>query len=110
MQKKPIQLIECNVLGSTYYINMASIIYLESHGHHLTITTISAEYAIRSTLKNFLARLDDKIFYQVHQSYAININYLVAFSHKEVTLQSNKKIPIGRKFKLEFMCAMQDFV
>lgn len=110
MITKPPQLIECHVRGAVHYINIDSIIYFESKGHQLIITTINAQYVIRNSIPKFLAYLDATIFHQVHQSYAINVNYLIAFSSKEINLRGNYQIPIGRKYKDNFVVEMNKFL
>lgn len=105
-----VQLLECQVKGTTYYINVASIIYVESRGHHLHIMTVNAEYVIRNTLKNFYQALPQTIFHRVHQSYLFNLNYLIAFSPQEINLQGNYQIPIGRKYRQAFVEKMSKLV
>ena len=110
MEKQPLQLIECHVSGATYYINIASIIYLESQGHYLRIITENASYVIRHTLKNFIKNLDAKSFYQIHQSFVIHLKFIESVSHQEVLLKGDYHVPIGRKYKESFLTEIHKYL
>lgn len=57
------------------YIDIDKIIYLSCKDSITTVHTASAKYETRTTLKEFLRRLEKHNFFQTHKSYAINRNY-----------------------------------
>lgn len=61
---------------------------------------------VSRTMKDFLAKLDAKMFVRVHKSFAINLHYLSQFDVKEemyVLLKDGKRISISRRKKKDFL-------
>lgn len=54
--------------------------------------------------KDVLIALDGKLF-QCHRSYAVNLDLVISFTNDSITL-SNKRIPLGTKYKNAFLECM----
>ncbi len=87
-----------------YIINFDDIVYIQSSGNNAQIFTSGENYHCKSTLKSILERLDESIFYQVHKSIIVNIDYVDKISesdrgHLEVTLSNREKLKMCGNLK-----------
>ncbi len=79
-------------------IRFNELLWIKSEGNYLELYCSGGKkHLIRSTLKDFLNRLPDTIFLQVHKSYAVNINHIEAIEYSHIVI-GNKTIPVGRLF------------
>jgi DNA-binding LytR/AlgR family response regulator len=79
-------------------IRFSELLWIKSEGNYLELYCNGGKkHLIRSTLKDFLNRLPDSIFLQVHKSYAVNISHIEAIEHSHMTV-ANNSIPVGRLF------------
>lgn len=92
------------------HIPIDSIIYIESHEHQLTIHSKKEVYYDSSSLTGFLQKLQSINFIQIHKSYIINFDYLKGIDKGEVLLIENIKLPIGRKYKNNFIEKYQEYL
>lgn len=53
---------------------------------------------VRSTLKDFVEHIDQKIFLRIHRSYSVNINLIDYIFPAELSIQGFK-VPIGKSYK-----------
>ncbi len=80
-------------------IKFSDIIILESEHIYLEITTINgSKYSMRSSLNEFLEKIELNYIFRVHKKYAINLNYLESFNSEEVVVKGIQ-IPLGASFK-----------
>lgn len=63
-------------------VPLVHICFLEKMGRKIRIKTPTKEYVCRDSIKNMMNRLDDH-FYQVHQSYVVNMNHIESVEAKE---------------------------
>jgi len=87
-----------NVDKSFHKIVFEELIYLESDRNYVTVVTKNQKLSYIDSLKNWMERLPDGIFIQVHKSYIINVHYAEKISGNEIYVNGNK-LPIGRVYK-----------
>jgi len=80
----------------TIKIVVDSILYAKKEDHYLHIYTQNGVKMIRSTVKEFLQKVN-KNFIQVHRSYIVNINHVEGFSSKKVQV-NNTEIPLSSTY------------
>ncbi len=85
--------------NKTYKINPNEIQYIEGMREYIKIYTDQENIITKSSLTSFLEKLPTDIFLRVHKSFIINTNRVRAFSASSMEV-GNKKIPIGRSYKI----------
>lgn len=53
-------------------------------------------------LKDWLNKLDAQIFFQIHKSFVLNLNYISEFSKKDIYLMDGTCLPLSRNYKNDF--------
>lgn len=86
------------------YINVASIIYLESINKYTKITTTTGEYVSTNTIGKFQYLIENYSFFQIHRSFIINLNNVSRYESAGIIIMSDKKeVPISRSVKNDFL-------
>ncbi|MDO5971054.1 LytTR family DNA-binding domain-containing protein [Flavivirga aquimarina] len=80
----------------------SEVIYIKSDSYYTEVTTLEKTYISNDSLKQWLEKLDNNYFCQVHKSYLINIQHLIKVSGNIIHL-TNTSLPLGRAFKKYFM-------
>lgn len=62
--------------GSYSFIDPNSIYYIHSDGNYCIVRTQEKQDHVHLTLKSILTRYTGKLFFQVHKSYIVNLNYV----------------------------------
>ncbi|GAB7255706.1 LytR/AlgR family response regulator transcription factor [Polaribacter sp. OB-PA-B3] len=83
-------------------IAVSSIFYIEAFGDYVKIYLEKEFLLTSSTFKNILTLLPQKKIIQVHKSFAINLERVHILEGNQILIQS-RKIPIGLKFKNNFL-------
>ena len=93
--------------GYAYHkVFFKDIIYLESDGNYVTIQLQThKKVLIRSTLKDFTAQSEQKIFLRVHRSYLVNIHKIEEVFPSIITI-NGYKIPVGKSYKKAIYTAL----
>jgi DNA-binding LytR/AlgR family response regulator len=91
-----------NVDKTLHKIETNSIIYLESSRNYVTVITDKKKLSYIDSLKNWVNKLPNNQFIQVHKSFIINRAYVEKISGNEIYVQGTR-IPIGRSFKQELL-------
>jgi len=81
-----------------YRISFNDIQYIKVDNVYLEVFTSDNTFLVRSTLKDYLAKLPSDIFYRAHKSYVVNLNYIQAINIKDIVV-SKRTIPISKDFK-----------
>ena len=94
------------------FLTLKDIMWCEAEGNYTTFYFVDGTKKVASkTLKLFEAQLPESIFYKVHKSNIININYVKEY-HKEeggyLILKDNTKIAIARRRKEDFLKTLQE--
>lgn len=84
------------VRKDTYYVKIRAedIQYIKADGNYLDIVSKEDKFIVRSTLKAFAEQLDEKMFLQVHKSYIINLDKIIAIAYDHVVVHT-EKIPLS---------------
>lgn len=78
------------------------IYYLEAFGDYVKIHLEDKFVLTNSTLSNIFKKLTDTDFKQVHKSFIVKMVKIQAIEGNLILLK-NAKIPIGQKYRLEFI-------
>jgi len=90
---------------SSKFISVDSITYIEAQGDYTRVCTKeNVKGIMHHTMKKWVERLPEKIFYQLHRSYIVNINHIEelvkgANNKYEAHLKfCNKTVPISKNY------------
>ncbi len=86
--------------GSTVQLMPRNISYMESHLHEVHIHEVGRIWSLHGKLSELTKRMPIQ-FLRVHQSYLVNMDYIVKFTKQEIVLQDGSRIPISRARQLE---------
>ncbi len=90
-------------------IKLSDILFIKTEGNYLELYAIDGKkYLIRSTMHYFSSFLTDKNFFQTHQSYIINLNFMEEFSPAHVKIQTHE-IPLSKSRREELFSKMRTF-
>ncbi len=100
-QEKPLIIKDALFVKDKFsYIKLVidEIRYIKSDGNYLEIYSgASKPVLIRTSMGNFIARLDSEYFYRVHKSYIINLRHLTRLDANSLTI-SNDVIPVSKNY------------
>ena len=68
---------------------------MESQLHKINIVLKNKQYQCTERLDYFSDQLGQK-FLKCHKSYVVNIDYILEFCSKEITLITGEKIPVSK--------------
>lgn len=85
-----------------YRIDQRNIIYLQSAGKIITIHTTQGNHQYYGKLSESLNQLNSNCFFCVHQSFIININYVMEYQANELLMSDFTRIPISQSRRIEF--------
>jgi DNA-binding LytR/AlgR family response regulator len=81
-------------------VEFNDIIYCKAEGTYSRIYFQNSSILVSKVLKCFESILPHDIFFRIHRSYIININYVIGFNTKKVFFKnSNISIPVARRRK-----------
>ncbi|NOY38361.1 MAG: response regulator transcription factor [Chlorobi bacterium] len=73
------------------------IMWIQTYGNYLILFCQDEKHMIRTSMKDFLAKLPPGKFLQVHRSHTVNIKYIDQVEYHQIHI-GTEKIPIGRSF------------
>lgn len=107
MKKQSFERILLHTQEGISIIPKQNIIRLESDGNYTTIFTNTGHKHLSSNnLKYYEDILPEPPFFRVHQSHIVNIDFIIKILKEDsgyVVIDNNKKIPIARRRKDEFL-------
>lgn len=76
--KQPIvaEKLAVHIDDEVFYLDPVDILYIYSQEKQVKIVTKNKTYAVNGTLKDFEARLSSFLFFRIHKSYLVNLNYV----------------------------------
>ncbi len=83
-------------------ISTHNILFVEAFGDYVKIHLADNFILTNSTFTNIYESLPQTIFIRTHKSFAINIEKMNSINGNQITINSHT-IPIGQKFKSEFL-------
>lgn len=88
-----------NFKEGTKKVSLERLIYIESRLHKLEFYIMGdsiSKYSLYSTLNEMEKRLENHNFIRIHQSYLVNMRYIVKVSRYEVELNNGIKLEIPK--------------
>ena len=91
--------------GKVIFIKPAEIHWVAASGNYVTLHIEQDSHFVRTTINDFLSRLDPERFVRIHRSTVVNLNRvqeLLPWSRgtQFLKLKDGTKLPIGRAFRL----------
>ncbi len=77
-----------------YYVSFGDILFLESYGRKIKMSTMSGSYEFYGKLKELMKKLPDH-FLMIHQSYIVNKMYVFRYTYETVELTNGATLPIS---------------
>ena len=90
------------VLKDKTVINLAEVIFIESMDHNLTYHFKNRKITERQTIKEFLEKVTNENFIQVHKSFIVNKEYIVTIEYNKISMTNGIIVPFSRTFKARF--------
>lgn len=92
----------------TILLDPLKIKYICASGYYAEIYTEENKYVLRESLKQLIKLLNQKIFFRIHRSAIVNINYIQEIVHSDysemdVRMKDNKLIRVSKSNKKEFL-------
>lgn len=87
-----------NVDKTHHKIVLDELLYIESDRNYITVVTQTQKLSYLESLKNWIEKLPEEQFVQVHKSFIVNRKKIDRISGNELFIDAHK-IPIGRTFK-----------
>lgn len=75
------------------------ITMLEAYGNYVKLWQGDMMTLVSSTLKQLLQALPNQHFIQVHKSFIVNKNKIIAVGHEQVRLVGEQNVKIGKSYK-----------
>lgn len=84
-------------------ISMNRIVYIESNLHKLQFCVLESDYVsytLSSTLNAIEGRFEENRFVRIHQSFLVNLNFIVSIANYKAYLQNGLMLPVAKnRFK-----------
>lgn len=78
---------------------LSNVTLCEAYGNYVKLWQGDDMILVRSTLKQLLHKLPEQQFMQVHKSYIVNVNHVIAVDAEFVRLKEELVVKIGKTFK-----------
>ncbi len=92
-EKSEVLSLQCS--GGVINVRVSDIIYLESNRHELILYLNEGRQHVWMKLEEMMPQLPD-YFLRIHQSFAVNANYIQKFGAMNVILMDGKELSISR--------------
>jgi len=90
-----------------HFLKIKDIVFLKAAANYtIFITANNEKIMVSKTLKEFEELLPDTLFFRIHQSYILNIQFIKKFLKEDggyALLDNGKKLPIARRKKEAFL-------
>lgn len=108
--KKQLFKLAIPTLDGLFFYDINDIIYLEANSNYTNIfLTDKIKITASKTLKEFEELLPEDIFFRVHHSYLINLNYIKRYikgDGGQIELKNGTYVDVSRRKKDEFLKAI----
>ncbi len=87
------------------YLNVQidSILFIKAEGNYTSINKHVDRVLVAYSMKFWENKLPKNQFYRIHKSYLINTGQIKKIARNMVVLSNGSQVPIGRKFKSDFL-------
>mgnify|MGYP005821707545 CR=1 FL=1 len=86
-------------------IDPGNILYLEADDNYAFVHTEDTKYYLTHTIKSMEGKLTSLGFFRIHKSYIVSLRKITSIQEGYLFIK-DIKLPIGRKFKQEFIRAL----
>ncbi|MCD4794332.1 MAG: LytTR family DNA-binding domain-containing protein [Bacteroidales bacterium] len=113
-EKQQTQKIIIPTKEKNHFIKVDDIIHVEAQGNYSMIfLSEDNSMLISKSIKEFEEYLCSPLFFRIHKSYLINLEYVKNFSYKDggtIEMESGKKLSVSRRKKEAFRDKMDEFL
>lgn len=81
-------------------VHFDQLVFVKSEGNYVEVQTLDSKYLIRSSMKEFAAKLPETRFIQCHRSYLVNHQLIDSLGHNFIRLK-NHEVPLSKQLKDE---------
>lgn len=94
----------------SYILPTNSIYFIEVFRHNIVIHTQDGSYDLRNSLKNIESKLCGGFFTRPHNSFLVNMDYIVGVTQAAITLKNGTVISISRSKKEKFFEELNNYL
>lgn len=80
-------------------ISLSDVVYLNAFQNYTMIVTLTEKHYVLLSLGSLLKEQNFQDFLRIHKSYAVNPDQVISINSKEIILQNQITLPIGRVYK-----------
>ncbi|MCI1833185.1 MAG: LytTR family DNA-binding domain-containing protein [Bifidobacterium sp.] len=91
-------------------LDLADIVYIESHRHAIVIHTFDGGIPIASTLKSLETQLLQHDFFRSNSCYLVNLQHVAAIEDQDCIMSDGTRLRISRPRKREFLTTLADYM
>jgi DNA-binding LytR/AlgR family response regulator len=95
--------------GNPYEIHQKDIIYIEGNKSVTNIYTKNKAYHSHLSLGGWTEQLEEKMFFQCHKSYIVNLAVIEEIDEDIATLVTEERVPIARRRKKALLQAFMEY-
>ena len=81
---------------TSHQINVKYILYFQSEGRMIHMTTTSGMETFYDKLSNIEPQLNSNIFFNVHKSFVVNWNHVAEFHFNNIVMSNGDVVPISQ--------------
>jgi DNA-binding LytR/AlgR family response regulator len=89
-------------------ISIADILYLKAADNYVEVCTKDKKYLVRSSLTDFMTKLNHPNFFKTHKSYVVNLAHLSSIHPTEVEV-ADFTIPLAKSYVTGLLEKVQHF-
>lgn len=92
-------------------IRVSEVMYLESHGHYVTVhRRNNEEEVVRARISDFAKKLEKYGFLRTHVGYLVNVRDVYSITSQQIKLDNREVIPLSRKYAEHVRTAHADYI
>lgn len=89
--------------GEQIQILVDNIVYIERANRKITMHTSDGnEYVTKENLDEWMSKLPNTFFYQVHKSFIVNLHFITKNSYTELYLNDTIRVPVASRKQADF--------
>lgn len=83
-------------------LKYTDIVYIEAQNVNIKICTMNEKFLIRKTLREIEEELKGPTFFKCHRSYIVNLDFVMDYDNKIITMENKEKISLSRNKYSDF--------
>lgn len=87
-------------------LKYTDIVYIEAQNVNIKICTMNEKFLIRKTLREIEEELKGPTFFKCHRSYIVNLDFVIDYDNKIITMENKEKISLSRNKYSDFKNSM----